>query len=644
MHRTANCNNGTLTSVPTWLPGDIEELQLNYNRIQTLQDNTFSYPSLTSLSLACNHLERLQSNTFKDSKLLQSLNLANNNLYISYQESSDALRRVPGLRVLDLSENFLDEDMVATLLGNLTSLEYLNLSGNLVRRLDESSFRDLQQLRELDLQRNLMFEIEGAFDTNPQLQRLNLAFNYLPCLYDFHMTQLQVLNASYNFIEWFISRPDVNDTFQLETLDLSHNQLLFFPFLPARSRLRNLYLSHNSVKFYEHMATNATVTNLTVNFYNVKKDTDNITVQLWNESFHGDVSSVEILDLRGNQVEYFPVGFLQKMPALHRLHARTNCLETFNLTSEQISGSLYELDVSNNQLMRIVGDEATVAALSNLTYLNLSLNRLEQVPEGFFSWLPVLRSVDVSYNNIGICLPEEANVSLPACVDWKNSPSLRQLFLRGCHLKTVPSSAFRGLPLTHLELSDNPGLIVQGSIPSLPRTLQHLGLGNTHIGDLDLSGFPNLTFLNISRNAIAHLPPSLQDLDLKVLDLRDNRLSSLPADQANALAATLQVIFLTGNPFNCCQIKWLQAFERVSVVGRSELECEDLFLRTHGVDRFDSFMCLKEGGESIIWYILLFLSIGLSFVGILMIVLQTFRPKTPEEPMKKKKCLKLTSY
>ncbi|KAE8280037.1 hypothetical protein D5F01_LYC22174 [Larimichthys crocea] len=191
--------------------------------------------------------------------------------------------------------------MAATLLQNLTSLEYLNLSGNLLRRLDETSFQDLHQLKELDLQRNLIFEIDAAFDSNPLLQRLNLAFNYLPCLVDFHMTQMVVLNASHNFIEWFIATQDLNDTFQLETLDLSDNKLLFFPFLPDQSRLRNLYLSHNSIRFYEHLADNNTDLNstTTVEFYNIKKYKSNVTAELWTENLHGDISSLEILDLRG---------------------------------------------------------------------------------------------------------------------------------------------------------------------------------------------------------------------------------------------------------------------------------------------------------------------------------------------------------
>lgn len=652
IQKTALCNNGKLFTVPAGLPDNLEELQLNYNHIQTLQDNSLlHHPSLNTLSLACNSLEKLESNTFQDSKLLESLNLANNNLYIGYPETSNALKTLPRLRALDLSENELDDEMVAILLQNLTSLEYLNLSGNFLQRLDETSFRDLHQLKELDLQRNIMFEIDGAFDSNPKLQRLNLAFNSLPCLTDFHMTQLVVLNVSHNYIEWFISRPDLNDTFQLETLDLSDNKLLFFPFLPNHSHLRNLYLSHNSIRFYEHLADNGTFPNstTTVEFYNMKKYTGNVTAELWDESLHGDISSLEILDLKGNQVEYFPHGFIQKMPALSRLRMCTNCLETLNLTSEQFSGSLYELDVSNNRLNQIVADGSTLTSLGNLTYLNLSLNDLKGLPSGLFSLLPSLRSADLSYNNVDICRPEEAESSTDtssACADWKNIVSLRQIYLKGCNLKIIPSSAFAGLFLTHLELSDNPGLIVQESIQSLTRTLQHLGLGNTHIEDFDFSHFQSLKSLNISRNSLAHLPPSLLSLDLKVLDLRDNRLSTIPSGQANTLAPKLQTVFLTGNPFNCCQTEWFRTFEKtktINIVGQSDIECEDLIYTTHRVEHFQSFLCLERGRESIFWYILLFVPICLSFVGISIIILLTFKPKMIQRSIKKK-CLKPTSY
>ncbi|XP_030612670.1 transforming growth factor beta activator LRRC33 isoform X2 [Archocentrus centrarchus] len=651
IQQTALCNNLKLTTVPEGLPETIEELQLNYNHFQTLQDTSLlRYPSLTSLSLACNNLKKLESNTFQESKLLKNLNLANNSLYTGYEETSLALRKLPGLIALDLSENKLNDVMVALLLQNLTSLEYLNLSGNLLQRVDEASFSDLHLLKELDLQRNLIFEIDNAFGSSLNLQRLNLAFNNLPCLTDFDMIQLEVLNVSHNFIEWFISRQDLNDTFLLETLDLSHNKLLFFPFLPSQSHLRNLYLSHNVIRFYEHLADNVMFPNSTktVEFYNFKKGINNVTAQLWDDSLHGDISSLEVLDLIGNHVEYFPQGFIQKMLTLSRLLLRTNCLRTLNLTSEQFSSSLYELDVSNNILNQVSADEDTLTTLGNLTYFNLSLNGLKWLPLELFSSLRSIRSVDLSYSNIDICLSTEAEISIhtnSTCVDWKNVISLRHLYLKGCNLKIIPNTAFTGLSLTLLELSDNPGLTVHKSIQSLSKTLQHLGLGNTYIQDIDLSHFQSLKSLNISNNFLANLPHSLQNLNLKVLDLRDNMLSTIPSGQANTLAAKLQTVFLTGNPFNCCQTEWFRTFEAaktVNMVEQSAITCEDLYHRHNRVENSQSISCFNDG-ESILWYILLFVPIVLFFTGTSIIVFLTLKPTLLQKSIKKN-CLRPTSY
>lgn len=636
--------------MPDKLPDNLEELQLNYNHIKTLQeDSLLRYRSLNTLSLACSGLEKLQSNVFQASRLLETLNLADNNLYVGYQESNLALRALSGLRVLDLSKNKLTEEMASILLQNLTSLEYLNLSGNVLKRLDETSFRDLHQLKDLDLSRNIMFEIDSAFDGNPNLRRLNLAFNYLPCLVDFHMTQLVVLNASHNFIEWFISRQDLNETFHLETLDLSDNKLFFFPFLPSRSNIQNLYLSHNLLRFYERFVDNVTYSNAstTIEFYNLKKYVSNVTAELWDDDLHGDISNVEILDLRGNQVDYFPRGFIRKMASLSRLQVGTNCLETLNLTSERFSDSLYELDLSNNILNQISADNDTLTNLSNLTYFNLSLNNLTELPYGLFSLLPRIRSADLSYNNMNICRSEQAKVRVhdfSACVDWSNINSLRQLYLKGCDLKSIPDRAFTGLALTHLELSDNPGLIVQDSLQSLGRTLQHLGLGNTQIQDLDFSPFQSLRYLNLSRNSLPNFPSSIQNIDLKVLDLRDNKLSTIPSGQAYTLASKLQTVFLTGNLFNCCQTEWFRTFQTtdtVNMVGWAEIRCEDLLRMSHRVADSHLFVCLE--GESVVWYVLLIVPVCLFCIGVSIVTFLTFKPNVLQKSIKKK-YLKPTSY
>lgn len=554
------------------------------------------------------------------------------------------------LRSLDLSGNGFTEDMVSELLENLTSLEFLDLSRNTLQRLDESTFRDLHQLKELSLERNLLFEIDGAFDHLKKLQRLNLAFNSLPCLVHFQMIQLLVLNASHNLIEWFITNQNITETFELETLDLSDNRLLYFPFLPTNNRIRTLLLSNNQIGFYSHLSqnTSANWTNR-VEFYNLGVKASNVTAELWTDDLHGDISSVELLDLSVNQVRYFPQGFLQKMPQLYWLKMRSNCLETLNLTGEDLPVTVYELDVSNNRLTELHAHPSSVSELNNLTHLNLSLNNIQKFPPRVFSTFPSLSIVDLSYNTVGLCrLKEPWDPDLPACAVWTNLSSLIQLHIAGCNLISIPPLAFDGTPLTYLDLSNNPDLRMNpDSLSGLSGTLQHLSLSNTGLQDLNFSPFKQLKILNISKNPISELPKSLMTLKLKLLDLRDNMLSTIKAEHATTLAEQVQFAYLSGNCFNCCQLEWYRVFEEsktLHVADFLEVTCVDRHQERLRADVFDSILCGgRSTNESIFWYILLFLSIGVSMVGISVIYFLTFRPRILPRVIKKK-CWKPTTY
>ncbi|KAJ8010470.1 hypothetical protein DPEC_G00075420 [Dallia pectoralis] len=655
---TALCSDSELSSVPQDLPGNIEELHLNHNHINSLQNHSISrYTSLRTLSCADNRLEILGSKLFQNSPHLESLNLAVNELHINYQQTSLALATVPRLKVLDLSENELTEDMVTIFLQNMTSLEYLNLSRNVLERLDETAFGDLHQLRELDLQKNLLFEIDCAFNHLYKLQRLNLAYNYLSCLVGFHMTQLVVLNASHNYIEWFIANQDLQETFQLETLDLTDNKLFFFPFLPTHSRLRNLHLSQNMVSFYEHLEDNATYPSWSnsVQFYNLKGNGSNITAQLWDDSLHGDISSLDVLDLSGNQMGYFPHGFISKMPSLARLRIQTNCFNVLNLTQEKMPRTLYELDVSNNMLTEVYADKQSLRELANLSYLNLSRNNLQSLPFRLFPSLTSLASVDISYNGVGMCLQDQGKMRRGAgpwgdqsdCLVWKNINSLKRLHLSGCNLRKLPLSAFAGTPLTHLELSNNPKLIIEPrSLVELGRTLNSLGLENTRLSDFDFSSLRHLKFLNVAKNCLAHLPASLLTLELTQLDLRANKLTTVPSGQARKIAFKIKTIFLSGNTFNCCQLDWYRTFEKakaMKIMDLPDISCQDHTARTHNLLLLDSLICGGSEEESVYWYILLVIIPALCLFGVSVIFMLTFRSRLLPKVIKKK-CWKPTSY
>ncbi|KAJ8274430.1 hypothetical protein COCON_G00090550 [Conger conger] len=386
--QAALCIGLQLSSVPADLPENIKDLQLDHNAISVLRNTSLSrYHHLEVLSCASCHLETIESYAFHNALNIENLNLAKNYIHTRYQQTSQALWHLARLKVLDLSENGLTENMVAFLLCNMSSLERLSLSGNIMLRLDQTIFHDLRRLEELNLERNALYEIEvEAFNSLQGLKRLSLAFNNLQCLMNFRLTQLLVLNASYNNLEWFISDQDIKEPFQLQTLDLRDNRLFFFPFLPTISHVHTLLLSDNKIGFYQHLANVGSLNWTThVQFFNLNGNMSNITVELWDETLHGDITSVELLDLTGNHVANIPHGFLGKMPKLLRLKLGRNCLESLDL--KELSASLYELDLSSNRLTTLSANQTTLNALASLAHLNLSRNGLQSLPPRLFEFL-----------------------------------------------------------------------------------------------------------------------------------------------------------------------------------------------------------------------------------------------------------------
>ncbi|XP_072200733.1 transforming growth factor beta activator LRRC33 [Excalfactoria chinensis] len=566
---TADCRRKWLSSVPGNLQGDIEVLLLDDNTIRVLGcASLLSYHQLKHLSLTKNRMELIKPGAFLGSQGLHALSLADNLLFTNYSLTAAALSALPALRTLDLAGNQLTEDMASVLLSNLSSLESLSMARNVIMRLDSSVFTNLTQLLELNLERNYIFEIDQAFEGLQRLQRLNIAYNYMTCIVDFNLTQLRVLNVSYNIIEWFLAL-ESDDLFELEVLDLSHNQLLFFPVLPRQSKLHSLLLKDNEMSFYQLLPNGTSLENVTVQFLLIDGNSTNVTtVRLWDEVCYSNLSSLRLLDMSQNQFWYLPEGFLAKMPSLTHLKLNQNCLETFHLSQRDPLAMLTELDLSQNLLTELWEDAGAGPALPSLQLFNLSTNMLRALPAGIFTHTKQITTVDLSYNRLDLC-PQTVVLGRSArCVDIRGLATLTRLSLAGCGLRDLGGRPFRGTALTHLDLSDNRQALSGdlGWLRDLAATLQVLSLRNTNLSStsVDFSAFQSLVGLDLSGNTLTALPASLGALKLLNLDLRDNCLTALPADVAwRPLGRSLQELYLSRNPYNCCTLGWWQALHRV---------------------------------------------------------------------------------
>ncbi|KAF7478946.1 transforming growth factor beta activator LRRC33 [Marmota monax] len=573
----ADCRGQNLASVPSSLPSHSQTLILDANPLKTLWNHSLQpYPLLENLSLHSCHLGLIGLDAFQGQGHLHSLALADNCLSENYKETAAALHTLPDLRRLDLSGNSLTEDMAALMLQNLSSLEAVSLARNTLMRLDDCVFEGLEHLRELDLQRNYIFEIEGgAFDGLTELRRLNLAYNNLPCIVDFGLTQLQFLNISYNALEWFLAAKE-EAAFELEMLDLSHNQLLFFPLLPQCSKLHTLLLRDNNMGFYRDLYNTSSPQEMVAQFLLVDGNVTNITtVSLWEEFASSDLAALHFLDMSQNQFQYLPDGFLKKMPSLSHLNLNQNCLMMLHIREHEPLAALTELDLSHNQLSELHLAPGLTGCLKSLRLFNLSSNQLQGVPTGLFANASNITTIDMSHNQVLLC-PQPAPLDRagpPSCVDFRNMTSLRSLSLEGCGLGALQDCPFQGTALTHLDLSSNWG-ILNGSIAPLQdiaRTLQVLSLRNVGLNsgftELDFSGFGNLRDLDLSGNFLTSFPRFRSSLALQTLDLRRNSLTALPQRAVSEqLLRSLQTIYLSQNPYDCCGVEGWGALQHLKSV------------------------------------------------------------------------------
>lgn len=644
---TADCKRKWLSSVPGNLQGDIEELLLDDNTIRVLgRASLLSYHQLKHLSLTKNRMELLEPGAFLGSRGLHALSLADNLLFTNYSLTAAALSVLPALRVLDLSGNQLNEDMASVLLSNLSSLESLSMARNVIMRLDSSVFTNLTQLLELNLERNYIFEIDQAFEGLQRLQRLNIAYNYMTCIVDFNLTQLRVLNVSYNIIEWFLAL-ESDDLFELEVLDLSHNQLLFFPVLPRQSKLHSLLLKDNKMSFYQLLPNGTSLENVTVQFLLIDGNSTNITtVRLWDEVCYSNLSSLRLLDMSQNQFWYLPKGFLAKMPALTHLKLNQNCLETFQLSERDPLAMLTDLDLSQNLLMELWEDVGAGPTLPSLQLFNLSTNMLQALPAGIFTHTKQITTVDLSYNRLDLC-PQLAVLGRSApCVDIRGLATLTRLSLAGCGLRDLGGHPFRGTALTHLDLSDNREALSGdlGWLRDVAVTLQVLSLRNTNLSSasVDFSAFQSLAGLDLSGNALTTLPASLGALKLRSLDLRDNSLTALPADVAwRPLGRSLQELYLSRNPYNCCTLGWweaLQRGERLRVPDRHEVTCNYDSQRLSALVLPEPVLrdCHWRTADTALLYLVLALPTCLTLLVAFTVVFLTLKPKLLK--MVKRRC------
>lgn len=380
-------------------------------------------PSLVSADFAANQLSRIYPYTFGHKPKLRSVYLHNNKL-IDEGLPDHMFNASDNLEILTMSSNFLS--VVPTNLP--PSLLRLHLKSNRLEKIPTGAFEDLQNLRELYLQNNLLTN-DGmdneTFSHLNSLEYLDLSNNNLSVVPKGLPRSIVLLHLERNAIrsipgdaltsvrnlEYLLlhnnklrSRSIHPMAFQglkkLHTLHLYNNLLERVPRgLPRRAKTLMLLHNHVSEIGRNDLSLLYTLTELNLS-YN----------KLTNPKIHRDafrkLRILEMLDLSGNSLHAVPLGLPHNLKVLEIKNNQLSMIPDGALTGMQ---KLQKLILSDNKLKLNSAYQGAWMELSALTTLDLSGNQLTHIPSD---------------------LPE----------------SLEYIYLQSNRISHVPASAFEGTP------------------------------------------------------------------------------------------------------------------------------------------------------------------------------------------------------
>ncbi|KAI9562947.1 hypothetical protein GHT06_010403 [Daphnia sinensis] len=472
--------------------------------------------SLESLDLALNDIRSLPSPSLCTLDKLGQLNLTGNRLSDLLWAKTET-GCLQSLKVLDMSYNRL-VTLPARSLANWTMLEELHLQGNGLVSVDDNSLIGLSSLRLVNLAGNQLTSLPpGLFSSSAE-----------------HLAELYVSANGLTVLAPGLFR----GLSKLLVLDLSENHLTSSSFDP---------------------------TTLTGLFRLAVLSLHNNRISRLDAALFSDLTNLQILRLDGNMLETLPDGVFNSLPHLHTLILSRNRLTRLD---GQLMANLHSLSIlalDNNLIERI--DAEALSNTTQLQDLNLSGNNLPSVPPALAA-LTRLQSLDLGENRL-------VGFDYAVLDGMKELSSLRLL---DNHIGNISRNTFASLPsLRILNLSKNQiAAVEEGAFGQNP-LLQAVRLDANELTDLTglFHSLPNLVWLNVSDNRLAHfdyalIPKSLQWLDmhlnhipelgnyfqlddqlsLQTLDASFNRLTELTASM---LPDSLQVLSLNDNLISSVQ-------------------------------------------------------------------------------------------
>lgn len=481
----------------------------------------------------------------------------------------DAFRHLPQLLSLRIENNQRLTQIRGGAFRGLPQLQFLSVSFTGRLQLAASAFVGLRNLTRLRLVKTGLTKVADATPA--------LAPHFLPTLLSLDLSE-NVLTT----VEARDFAPMAESPLQELTLALCQTEFVHEDALAPLRSLRGLYLGHN-------MLNASTLTRLVAGV--VRNALPLTVLDLQDMSFQRQPpqelmaavgrTNVTHLLLKNNQFPTLPAGSFPEMPNLEFLDLREVSalfvddrafdpalvprLKVLLLGGNKLTSvgpgillpQLESLDVSGNKEDRRLQPDFTVvggnfAAMRQLKYLNLSMNRINYVGADMFAGLHGLDEQ--------LCL-NDAHLTKVEDGAFRDLANLKFLSLANNPLgdANLTAETFSGLTSLEVLLLDRCGLTHLAAEPSVflyLASLQYLSLSynDVHtVGDAVFSSLPSLVGVDLSHNLLESWKERTlfgANVNLSTLLLSQNKLTYLTPAMLRDFATPTRVE-LDGNPFNC---------------------------------------------------------------------------------------------
>ncbi|CAF4789561.1 unnamed protein product [Pieris macdunnoughi] len=433
---TVKIVNSTIASVgPNAFHGlhELYAVNLSNNKLKALHHETFATnKKLLLLTLSNNPLKFPEPGTpeyFLNASSVQELDISYCNMqYIT----ANTIKNMPGLMYLNLAGNNL-ADMEADTFKSLLDLEELDLSDNNIKSLPEDIFSENTELATLHIQRNPIDSVYGLqisdlltlnagqtnikfvgpsmFNGMTYIANLNLSGNNIEKIHNqaFHkLVELNYLDLSFNNLD-FISSILIKQNIELDIFKISNNpRLKHLPkdgFLCSAEQF-NIYLFEAAncgldEIFDDSLKTFTALSQINLSGNNIKS--------ISNQVFSRSPKLVEI-NLSHNQLMTLDAKVFEKNKELGKLNLQGNPLKVLSIEVFIHTPMLTWLDMSHGELTALwKSDKNHSTSLGNLSFLNVSHNRISEIKQTDLDSLKKLRTLDIS-NNLLACSREFENL------------------------------------------------------------------------------------------------------------------------------------------------------------------------------------------------------------------------------------------